>query len=208
MENEIWKTYPEIEWLQGSNLGRVRTLDHYVKDKRLGKRLIKGHVLPQRHRKDGYMDVSCGVNGKTVHTRVNRVIAMCFLDNPNNLPQVNHKNAIRTDNRVENLEWCTHQENIAYRNKLGHQANCGRGSAPVISVNLNTHEVSRFSSQSEAARQLGAYQTIIKNVIKGKQNKHHGYWFTNADNHAVENTRAKFGDSVARKVEKLLNKED
>ena len=198
---EVWKPYPEIEWLQGSRFGEVRTLDHYVKDKRLGKRLIKGHILPQRRREDGYMDVSCSMNGKTVHLRVNRVIAMCFLPNPDNLPQVNHKNAVRTDNRVENLEWCTHQENIDYRNKLGHQANCGRGSVPVIAINLATLEALRFKSQMEAARQLGAYQTTIKNVIKGRLNKTHNYWFTNADKNAVEVTRVKFGDSVARKVE-------
>lgn len=204
--DEIWKTYPEFDFIQGSNLGRVKTLDHWVTYKNGSKRLIKGHILPQQCMKNGYMYVGFGINGKKVTISVHRVIAMCFLDNHNNLPQVNHIDCDPTNNRVENLEWCTPQYNSAYRDKLGH-TNCKDNApkSPVIAINLKTLGVLYFKSQHEAARQLGASDGHINDVIKGKRYKsHHGYWFTNADSHAVDNTREKFGNSVASKVEKII----
>lgn len=199
---EVWKTYPKIEWLQGSNLGNARTLDHYVKDKRWGKRLIKGHVLKQYRTPNGYMYVTLKVNGKLVNLKVHRIIASCFLPNPDNLPQVNHKNCVRTDNLVENLEWCSRGYNIEYREKYGAACN-----SPVIAINLNTYEASRFPSQMEAARQLGAKQSAINGVLKGRRYKStHGYWFTYANENTVDNIKAKFGDDVANKVSAFTDK--
>lgn len=198
-DKEIWKTYPPIEWLQGSNLGNVRTLDRCVACKDGGKRLIKGHILPQQFDRYGYMYVTFGMNGKIVHLKVHRVVAKTFLPNPDNLPQVNHIDNDPTNNRVENLEWCTPEYNIEYREKYGTALN-----HTIIAINLKTLEASRFLSQNEAARQLGADQGHIKDVIKGKRKTHHNFWFTNADNNAVENTRAKLGNEVAAKVETLL----
>ncbi len=59
-------------------------------------------------------------NGKYRTIKVHRIIASAFIDNKNCLPQVNHKNGIKTDNRAENLEWCTNKENVihSYANKL------------------------------------------------------------------------------------------
>ena len=74
----------------------------------------------------------------------------------------------------------------------------------MFAVNLKTGKVLYFESQSEAARQLGARQGHINEVVKGKRDKTGGYWFTNADSTAVEKTRAKFGDKIAEKVEKLI----
>lgn len=202
-EYEVWKPYPEFSWVQGSNFGNVRTLDHYVKDKRYGKRLIKGRVLKQYRQKNGYMYVYFSINGKTVGLRVHRIIAACFLDNPDNLEQVNHIDCNRTNNNVSNLEWCDGYYNSQYREKYGVSATEARGHR-IIAINIKTLAVLYFKSQGEAARQLGAYQQNIKDVIKGRRKKHHGYWFTNADEHAVENTRAKFGDKVAGKVKELM----
>ena len=203
-DKEIWKAYPPIEWLQGSNSGNVRTLDRCVTRKNGRKQFIKGRVLKQRRMDNGYMYVSFSVNGKQVHLRVHRIIAACFLDNPDNLPQVNHIDCDRTNNRVENLEWCTREYNNNYRDKFGYGANCGLGRIPVIAINLTTLEVLRFPSQRGAARQLGANLGNIGSVIKGCRKQTGGFWFTYANENAVENTRAKLGNEVARKVEALL----
>lgn len=201
---EVWKSYPSIEWLQGSNLGNVRTVDRVVVRKDGRKQFVKGRVLKQQRNENGYIYVQFGVNGKLVHLKVHRIIAACFLPNPIGLPEVNHLDNDRTNNHLYNLEWCTRQYNQQYREKHGEAFGL-----PVIVVDIKTLETLQFPSQMEAARQLDANQSRISMVIKGKRYKsHHGYWFTNADNHAVENARAKFGDSVASKVEKLLNKED
>lgn len=201
-DEEVWKTYPKIEWLQGSNLGRVRTLDRYVNG-RWGKTLIKGRVLKQRRMKNGYMYVGFRANGKTVYLRVHRVIAMCFLPNPNSLPQVNHKDCDRTDNHLNNLEWCDNSYNMKYREKYGISNTESRGHR-IIAINLKTLEVLYFKSQHEAARQLGANQGSVNGVLKGKRNKCSGFWFCHADENAVENTRVKLGNEVAAKVETLL----
>ena len=74
----------------------------------------------------------------------------------------------------------------------------------VIAINPETSEVFWFESQHEAARQLGVPVGMINKVVKGKQNKTHDYYFTNADENAVEKTRAKFGDEITSKVEKLM----
>ena len=75
----------------------------------------------------------------------------------------------------------------------------------VIAINLETSETFLFESQREAARQLGIDRGNIYMVVKGKQNKACGLWFCNADETAVEKTRAKFGNEIANKVEKLMN---
>ena len=204
-EEEIWKVYLEYPWIEVSNLGRVRTKDRYVRGKNGSKRLIKGRILKQHLTKDGYKYISFGVNGKTVNLKVSRAVAICFIPNSDNLPEVNHIDCNRTNNRADNLEWCTHQENIMYRDKLGHCVNNNPG-RPVIAINPETSEVFWFESQSEAARQLGADQRNIFKVIKGKINKTHGWWFAYADSNVIEKTKKKFGDEIACKVEKLIRK--
>ena len=146
------------------------------------------------------MRVDIHMNGKTVHLRVHRVIATCFIPNPNNYPEVNHIDCDRTNNRLDNIEWCTPQYNNAYREKYGKACN-----RPVIAINQETCEVFLFKSQMEAARQLGVYQGNISKVVNGYYNKTGGCWLCNADETAVEKTRAKFGDKIAEQVEELMN---
>lgn len=184
-EQEIWKTYPDYDFIEVSNLGRVRSIDHWVTYKNRSRRLYKGHILRQYQNQDGYMYVQFGVNGKSVHLRVSRAVATCFVSNPNNYPEVNHIDCDRTNNRWGNLEWCTHQENIAYRDKLGHGvSNSPR--RPVFAVDLETGKVLWFETQSEAARQLGISVASVNMVVRGKLNGTHGYWFTEDENEITE----------------------
>lgn len=85
--------------------------DGIIYSKKL-KRPLKPHKS-----KFGYFRVCLYRDGTRYETMIHRIVAQAFLENPDNLPQVNHKNEIRTDNRVENLEWCTPSYNINYGNR-------------------------------------------------------------------------------------------
>jgi len=184
MDNEIWKTYPEFTFIQGSNLGRVRTIGRFVKTKN-GLRWVDGGVLKQHPDKGGYMHVSFKDNGKWVGRLVHRIIAGCFISNPDNLAQINHKNCIRDDNRVENLEWCSASYNQQYRERHGVSMTESQGH-PLWAVNLRTHEILCFRSQSEAGRQLRIELSNINNVEKGHYKYARGYWFTEDKNEITE----------------------
>lgn len=64
--------------------------------------------------KDGYLKVALRGNGKSYYFRVHKLVAMTYLENPNNLSEINHKDFNRTNNNVDNLEWVSHNDNIEY----------------------------------------------------------------------------------------------
>lgn len=103
--------------------------------------------------------------------------------------------------------WFTEDENEITKEKIQKIKNGMEYRGGVVAVNLKTIEVSHFESQKEAAQQLSIRKGNINGVLKGRLKKTHGYWFCYADENAVENTRAKFGDEVACEVEKLLSEE-
>lgn len=184
-EQEVWKTYPEFPFIEVSNFGRVRTKDRYVRNGKNSKRLVKGRILKQQLNKKGYMYVHINVNGKIVNRYVHRMVAVCFLPNPNGLPEVNHKDNDRTNNAVSNLEWCTSQYNLDYKKNFGTSPAQVQGRS-VFAVDLNNGRVLRFETRSEAMRQLGVNTGDISRVLKGKLNQIRGYWFTEDESEITE----------------------
>jgi len=189
METEIWKKHPEIEKLEVSTFGRVRTLDKVVPN---GKhtQLTKGRVLKQYNRKDGYLQVSFRMNGKPITKKVHRLVAETFLPNPNGFPMVNHRDCNIKNNHVENLEFCTASYNAKYREKYGVSRMEAAGK-PVFAINLFTLEVTHFRSQTAAGRELGFDSSRITAVIKGRRNQTGGFWFVNDDNNAADTIKQK-----------------
>jgi len=189
MENqvEIWKALPGVPGVEVSTLGRVRTLDKVVSSEKMT-RFTKGRILKQSYNR-GYLQVGIPIDGKWSKKIAHRLVAQAFIPNPDNLPDVNHKNCIRDDNRVENLEWCTSKYNIQYREKFGKKLN-----HPIFAINLTTLEVSHFCSQREASRKLGVNQGNLNSAIKGKRKQTNGYWLVNDDGHAVDVVKSKLHD--------------
>ena len=169
-EEEVWKTYPDYPFIEASNLGRIRTKDRVIVCKDGKKRHIKGRMLKQNFQKGGYLYVSFGVDGKKVTLLVHRVFAISFLPNPDNLPEVNHIDCDRANNRLDNLEWCTREYNNIYREKYGRACNHS-----VSAMNLETLKVLHFESQHEAARKLDFSHSSINDALKGRHGQTHGY---------------------------------
>lgn len=117
---EIWKDIPGLNYYQASNLGNIKSLPKMVNNN-LTKvpYLMKGRILVQMNTTTGYKRVSVIDGNEKKQISVHRLVAMAFLDNPDNKRTVNHKNGIKYDNRIENLEWATYSENTSHAIKNG-----------------------------------------------------------------------------------------
>ena len=113
---EIWRPVKGFEgYYEVSNLGRVRSIDRVVVDTvRNCERLLKGKVLIQRDHSNGYKVVMFCKEHKLYNKYIHRLVAEAFLPNPDNLRQVNHKDEVKSNNRVDNLEWCSQLYNNLY----------------------------------------------------------------------------------------------
>ena len=115
MTKEIWRPIVGYEGLyEVSSYGRVRSLDRYVKYSNGPIHLHKGMILNPGKDKDGYLQVNLYNNGKIHQRKVHRLVAQAFILNPDNLPEVNHLDEDKTNNRVENLEFCNRKYNCNY----------------------------------------------------------------------------------------------
>ena len=111
---EIWKEIKWYENYQVSNLGNVKSLNYL--------RTWKEKILKPCKEWNGYLFVSFSKNKKVKMYKIHRLVAIAFIDNPLQKPQVNHINWIKTDNRLENLEFNTASENQLHRfRELGHK---------------------------------------------------------------------------------------
>ena len=191
MENEVevWKSHPDITGIEVSTLGRVRTLDRVTSTEKMT-RFQKGRVLKQHDNGNGYLKVNIPINGKQASKKVHRLVAQTFISNPDNLPQVNHRDCNRANNNISNLEWCTASYNQKYREKYGVSQTEAAGH-PLFAIKMATLEVLHFRSQQEAGRALGFGQGGIGAVIRGKQEYTNGLWFVNDDDNAVSLTKSK-----------------
>lgn len=167
---EIWKDIKDWEGLyQVSNLARVRSVERVVQFGNR-KRLVKSQILKPTLNKNGYLSVTL-CNGKiTKRCYIHRLVAEAFIynDNPLKKTEIDHKNRIKTDNRIENLRWVDRPEQLENRD-------ISKYTKPVIQLTLNNEFVNKFDSISEASRQTGINDENIRQCYHGKRKSAGGY---------------------------------
>lgn len=139
----------------------------------------KYKILQPKISRSGYLEVSLSKNGVLKTYFLHRLIAIHFIENNNNLPQVNHKNGIKTDNRLENLEWVTASENTkhAYDNNLGNFQNTANENLKKINEKASYKKLYFckddkeyfFNSVKEASETLGLNKDNITRAIRKNQ---------------------------------------
>lgn len=129
--------------------------------------------LKQRKIKGGYLRVMLTINNKPKQYLVHRLVALAFIQNTNNYKEINHKNEDKTDNRVENLEWCDRSYNNNYGNRLTKFANSI--SKSVIQYTLDGVFVREWKSIAEIGREKGYDTSYISKCCRGIYKTSHNF---------------------------------
>lgn len=157
---EVWKTIEDSPGYEVSNLTRVRNKK-------------TGRIMKQKISTCGYLQVHLTENGKDKHRSVHRLVAQAFIPNPNGYKEVNHRNEIKTDCRIENLEWCDRKYNVNYGTRNERAAR----PIPVYCVELDRI----FPSETIAGIELNISSCHISCCCKGKRKTCGGYHWRYAD---------------------------
>lgn len=179
---EIWKDIPNYEGLyEVSNLGRVKSLPRY----RLGisgcKVLVRGKILKFKIDRYGYAVQGLSFNAKLKTIPIHRLVALAFIgnSNPEKQNQINHKDGNKTNNHVENLEWCTPSYNIREALRIGlrggGQIYKPRKDSPTIYQYKDGVLIKKYDCLASASRESGILKTSILNCLKGRSNSSGGY---------------------------------
>ena len=177
---EVWKPIPNYEgFYEVSNMGKVRSVYRY-------RRILKPMISNA-----GYERVDLFKNKHRKQFSVHRLVAMTFINNPDQKPFVNHKDENKTNNSVDNLEWVTHVENCHYgtaitrrtkhtdysKRRINNTRQILACSKPIIQYDKNGNYIREWKSATECAKETGFSISGIRSVVRGKRNSIFGYIF-------------------------------
>ena len=172
--NEEFRDVPNYEGLyQISNYGRVKTLQREVKNTNYSYRIVKEKILRESQCVNYYYYVILYKNQIPRPFRIHRLVAEVFISNPNKLPQVNHKDENKTNNRVDNLEWCSHKYNMNYGTSIKRTSE--KHKKKVVQYNKQNEIVEEYNSLKEAEIKIGIDSSSIMRCCQGKQGTCGGY---------------------------------
>lgn len=173
MQVEYWKDIQGYEGqYQVSNLGRVKSLGN--------KSNHKGEILLRQSTVNGYKHVSLSNNSLQQIHKVHRLVAVAFIDNPKNYPQVNHKDGNKQNNRVENLEWCNAQENALHAQRMGLRVQKkGAENSRSIKVKqidpLTNETINVYGGLREMEKVTGFTRANVKRVLNDDKKRAYGW---------------------------------
>ncbi len=190
---EIWKNVKGYEdYYQVSNKGRIKSLDRtYTRvDGKIKKYKSKIRKLPIDAY--GYNIINLFKGGKRSFYKVHRLVAYAFLENIKNKPQINHKNGIKTDNNVNNLEWVTCSENLKHAHRLGFKkpstpmlgkfGKNNHSSKKIVQYNLSGKLIKTYYGISEACRENNYKISNISMACRGKSLTAYGFRWSFVEN--------------------------
>lgn len=169
LENEIWADIPGYEgYYQISNKGRVKSLPRWIHYSDGRVYFYDGVILKNKHDHGGYCAVELTINTNLETRKVHRLVAEAFIPNPDNLPQVNHKDENKDNNSVKNLEWCDQKYNNNYGTRLKRLKNhCieNLGKA-IIFTKIDTGEKFYFQTIAEGSKSLNLDRRTVNRCLK------------------------------------------
>ena len=170
---EIWKDIEGYPDYQVSNMGRVKSLERFRKGKHNSLVFVNEKILKNSKNKNGYLCVNLCKEGKPKKYYIHRLVASAFLPNPNNLPEVNHINENKTDNRVENLEYCDRKYNNNYGTR--NERVIKSLSIPILQFTKDGEFIRKWDSAIEVEKKIIFYSSSITACCKGKRKTCGGY---------------------------------
>jgi hypothetical protein len=185
LENEIWKDVKGYEGLyKVSNLGRVKSLDRIVITKKNVLKTKKGQILNLTKKKNGYLSVMFSFESIKKRFYVHRLVALSFIENNKNKLTVNHVNGIKTDNRIENLEWNSYCENLNHAIQTGlrmtgsNSYNSRFTQEKVVAIR-RLYVLNPNFNKLKLAKKLNVSDGLIHKIIKNKNYKGLEYQYSN-----------------------------
>lgn len=181
---EEWRDIKGLEGrYQVSNLGRVRSVSRWVNNNG-GKRYVESRILSLTSKPNGYICIR--IRNPQSCNYVHRLVAEAFLPNPDNLPCINHKDEDRTNNRVDNLEWCTAKYNVNYgqhnakvieslKNSEKRKSFYKRRSKGVIQFDPDTNEIIKEWESVNSTKQAGYNISAISMCCNNLRRSAYGY---------------------------------
>lgn len=151
---EEWRIIEEFNNYEVSNLGRVRNIK-------------KNKLMTISKRPNGYCVVKLSKANTAKECRVHRLVAIAFIPNPNHYDCINHIDENKENNQVENLEWCNHQYNNTYGNRVAKQAKTI--SKKVKQCDIHGNILHEYESINKAAESVGIFACNISNCLSGRQ---------------------------------------